>query len=459
MIRALAFGLSAGALLMASPASGAVIDWHDVVNGDLAKVRAAVEAGADVNAPVESGNLQGGHIPPLHVAAQHNQEDLARYLVGKGARLESSEEYAPTPLEEAAEFGAFNLALWLLDAAPRPSQDYLERAFRAGLDGASRAHYEETRPDRAFALAARAVERGLPRDGACVRWAVHQNAAGGPVVVLRWLVEVIGANPDLGAETRDDRGDKKEFGPPIVDAARHGTLETVRYLVERGIDPNKADGAPLLGATERGDPEVVAFLLGHGARPDVRDSDGYTPMYRASRAGREPVVKAFAAAGVKLEPSEEADLAALRAKWERLQQEDLARWAAQERRRHRENLAIKIPLFLLWGLYLAASIAGRGSGTMSSVNLVAGPLLAGVGAGLIVGFAFSLAFSSSHGGYAAIADGTPIGVLVGLATLVALAVLGWRGRADLAAQPWLYYAGPALSVGIPAAISIIPFGK
>jgi hypothetical protein len=112
----------------------------------------------------------------------------------------------------------------------------VERAFRAGLAGVETVLSDEVKSDPAFALAGRAVQRGLPRDGACVRLAEHRNAAEGTTVVLRWLVEVIGANPDLRSEELDDRGDKVKFSPPIVDAARNNRIETVRYLVERGIE-------------------------------------------------------------------------------------------------------------------------------------------------------------------------------------------------------------------------------
>jgi hypothetical protein len=430
---------------MSSSASVAIIEQEDLHNNDLAKVRAAVEAGADVNAPA--------YFPPLHVAAFHGYEKLAQYLVEKGAHIDMrSEQYGVPPLEEAARAGNFNLALWLLNATVTPSQDYLERTFRAGLAGVEASFGKKKKQEHAFTLANRAVELGLPRDSTCVRWAVHMSAIEGTTVMLRWLDNVIKAN-------LDDRGDKRDFGPPIVDAVRHGHVATVRYLIERGVSPNKENGGPLFAAVGTGDPERVAFLLKQGAKPDVRNAEGHTPMFYASFADCEPVMNVLAAAGEKLDASEEADLSARRAEWERLEQEKKDRWAAQDRRRLLINLAIKIPVLLLWALYLVAAIVWHENATMWNLNLVVGPIFGAVGAGLVAGIWFTTKFSSGRGGIPQIANGVPVGAAVALVTLVVLAILSWHGRADMATHPWFYYVGPILSGGIPRTVSILSFGK
>jgi ankyrin repeat protein len=53
-----------------------------------------------------------------------------------------------------------------------------------------------------------------------------------------------------------------------------GNVETVRYLLNLGLDPNagNSDGrTPLMGAALKGRSEVVQLLVDHGARLDQRD--------------------------------------------------------------------------------------------------------------------------------------------------------------------------------------------
>jgi len=63
----------------------------------------------------------------------------------------------------------------------------------------------------------------------------------------------------------------------------------VRLLLDRGADPNRAAGpkapAPLLLAAGDPDPTFVNLLLAHGADPAIEDERGVTPLARAVSAG------------------------------------------------------------------------------------------------------------------------------------------------------------------------------
>ena len=63
----------------------------------------------------------------------------------------------------------------------------------------------------------------------------------------------------------------------------------VRLLLDRGADPNRVAGpnapAPLLLAAGDTDPTFVNVLLAHGADPAVESGSGVTPLSRAVSAG------------------------------------------------------------------------------------------------------------------------------------------------------------------------------
>ena len=65
------------------------------------------------------------------------------------------------------------------------------------------------------------------------------------------------------------RGD----GSPLIGAARRGSLEAVRLLLDRGADPNmpvRGDGNALIVASRAGHADVVKLLLDRGA--DIEQS-------------------------------------------------------------------------------------------------------------------------------------------------------------------------------------------
>jgi uncharacterized protein len=87
----------------------------------------------------------------------------------------------------------------------------------------------------------------------------------------------------------------------LHDAAWRGDLETVRALVESGIDPNISDSigeTPLFGAAAWARNDVVAFLLSVGARHDLTEKmSALSPLHWAASHGNLDTVKLMIAAG------------------------------------------------------------------------------------------------------------------------------------------------------------------
>jgi ankyrin repeat protein len=102
--------------------------------------------------------------------------------------------------------------------------------------------------------------------------ALGEAARCGSMDALRTLLE-LGADPNLGA--------------PVLEALGCGEpLERVKLLVEHGADPKaqtKHGGWTLLHvAADRGNQEVMQFALDAGIDVNVRDKDGRTPLWRAA---------------------------------------------------------------------------------------------------------------------------------------------------------------------------------
>lgn len=87
-------------------------------------------------------------------------------------------------------------------------------------------------------------------------WAI--NADFNDAELVRILLEY-GANPFVM--------DDIEGNTPLFDAVDKGNPETVRYLLEKGVDPN--DGYPIIMASELESNEILILLLEYGADPNI----------------------------------------------------------------------------------------------------------------------------------------------------------------------------------------------
>ena len=89
-------------------------------------------------------------------------------------------------------------------------------------------------------------------------------------------------------------------GLPLVEAARAADADTVRTLLERGVDVDVAetDGTTALHwAAYRGDVETARLLLEAGAEAEAANRYGVTPLTLAAGRGNAPIVEALLDAG------------------------------------------------------------------------------------------------------------------------------------------------------------------
>jgi ankyrin repeat protein len=177
----------------------------------------------------------------------------------------------------------------------RAEPDDREARRSAALFDASRAgNLAEMERAIAGGMAVDSIESGSRMTPLC--WAVKGNHPA----VVDWLL-ARGANLEVVTG----------YGPPLgIAAGREDSTVMVRFLLDRGADPNgcSIDGhTPLMTAAGRGDVATVELLIRAGAQVNARDRWGNTAVSTAQADGHAEIVgQLIAAAAQHLSPCEPA---------------------------------------------------------------------------------------------------------------------------------------------------------
>ncbi len=135
--------------------------------------------------------------------------------------------------------------------------------------------------DRARLGEALAAQADLLNTPSWEGWMALQLAAySGSLDAVRFLVE---RGADVRAASKNDRATTA-----LHVALLNRQSEVAKFLLERGADleASDADGStPLHAAVRAGTPEVNEFLIGRGAKVNARRKDGTTPLGTAIKAG------------------------------------------------------------------------------------------------------------------------------------------------------------------------------
>ena len=98
--------------------------------------------------------------------------------------------------------------------------------------------------------------------------------------------------------SEDKVEDQSELIKQLMDAAKNGKIEKVKYLIEeKTVDVNSADdtkahNTALHHAAEHGQDIIIEYLIDSGAQKDVQDAMfGMTPLYLAVDYNQENAVK------------------------------------------------------------------------------------------------------------------------------------------------------------------------
>ncbi len=295
---ALLLALVAGAGLWAAGAPTPLIDA--VKRGDREAVRRLLRTRADVNAAEADG------MTALHWAVQANDVEMATALLRAGASVKAANRYGLQPLTLAATNGSGKMVAALLGAGAD--------AKSVGVDGEpvvlTAARTGDTETIRQLLTHGADANAREPEFGeTALMWAAAENHAGAVTLLLEAGAQANARSRQLDAPVLEfprSGGPNSPFPrggwTPLMYAARQGSIEAARALVDGGADPNLValpeTDVPLKGdelaSADRGvgtsalvfaiinsHYDLAAVLLEKGANPNVEDLAGMAALYAA----------------------------------------------------------------------------------------------------------------------------------------------------------------------------------
>jgi len=249
-------------------------------NADL--VRLLLEAGADANQTLRNGET------PLMMAARTGRVPVLEVLLAKGAQIDAREKLRGT-----------TALMW---AAANSNVEAVRLLIRKGADLNARS--ATVAPGRRPYIAPPGRERiqefidGTGLRGAIVEQEAPDTQAPGAAndpearaaAQRRFEAQKAAAKDALSRLEEPakygQRGAKQWGGlTPLIFAAREGNLETVKALLDAGVDVNQTSEygwTALLVATHNRSYRLGTHLLERGADPNLANEGGWNPLYLAT---------------------------------------------------------------------------------------------------------------------------------------------------------------------------------
>jgi uncharacterized RDD family membrane protein YckC len=259
--------------------------WHDSLSGTVVvaegrlSLRRKVVVGVAMSAALTAVGLchvaasRQAQTSPLEKAVRADPQAAARLEGAARANPRSAQNLSLEELVRADERGDFQD----VKAVLRDSPVILDAAVDEMMTGSAQlAPHRDVLRGLMLAYA-----KGDTKELERLR-AIHPEAMP---AVLAWLVE---KDPNMvNVATADGK-------TPLFGVAWTGDVESVRFLLRKGADPNRAtqDGwTPLHAAVNQGYARVADVLLACGADPNVRCPLAGTPLHMAVAAGHLDVAR------------------------------------------------------------------------------------------------------------------------------------------------------------------------
>jgi uncharacterized protein len=278
--------LKQGADVNQSQGDGMTALHWAATSGNMEIVEMLLYAGANVRATTRLGGYT-----PLHVASQAGGAAVIDALAKAGADVDAATSTGATPLMLAATSGSTDTVQRLLDRGAKI--DAVDKAneetalmFAAALDRAEVVRLLVERGAN-VTLTAKVIDRGngplAPGDIALQ----EASRSGGRAQNNAAAAGRGPSGPETPGVTRPYTYNEligKVGGLSALHfAARQGSVDSVRVLVEGGSNVNQlspADKAsPLLIAAINGQFDIASYLLEKGADPNLASDAGATPLY------------------------------------------------------------------------------------------------------------------------------------------------------------------------------------
>jgi ankyrin repeat protein len=246
-------------------------------SGNAAAVRALIAKKADVNAPEADGTTA------LHWAVRANDLATTQLLIRAGANVKAANHYNATPLWLAATNGNAAILEALIKAGADPKATVSEGETTL-MTAARTGNVDAVKVLLAYGADVNAKESWYGQTA--LMWAVIENNAA----AAKLLIE---GGADLAAKTtipqarggRGGGGDGSKGGfTPLLFAARQGSVEAGKVLIDAGADPNLGDPdniTPMIAALLSGHYDFAGMLIQNGADVNAADRTGRAPLYTA----------------------------------------------------------------------------------------------------------------------------------------------------------------------------------
>lgn len=295
--------LQAGADPSVANRNGSTPLWLASIRGDAAMIATLLDAGADPNEELPLGRR------PLMLAARSGVVDAVRVLIERGADPNAKEsQRGTTALMQAADQGHAEVAKYLIEHGA----DFAAVSAPVMRDGRTAALGQAGDPRievRRQTIVSICEQDNPDLD---VLKALVQDGATDEMSKDSVLEEFVNSGAEQNREnicSKFERGNlgfavvagvsDRRFanGPPgqrepdggeltaLVYAARTGSIEVAKVLLEAGADVNQTTRygwSPLLAATHNQNYQMAKFLIENGADVNLANKGGWTPLYLAT---------------------------------------------------------------------------------------------------------------------------------------------------------------------------------
>jgi ankyrin repeat protein len=259
-----------------------------IKSGDIDQLKSLIEGGLSPDATIEGQ-------PVLMLTASVPKRDaILKYLISKGANIESKGSLGITPLSWAASSAQVENVRTLLAAGAnvhakaRGGNTPLMAALYLGIEGES---FGET----GVRDSVLEIVRLLIDAGADVNQRSSDGGSAMHAAVLMKSPEAIKLLLDAGAETDAKSKDPDVDIPPnLHSAAKSGAVAIVKQLLDSGTDVNLLNHegrTPLMIAAKRNHLGLVKLFLERGADPMIEDKGHLTTLFHAIKGKRLEIVE------------------------------------------------------------------------------------------------------------------------------------------------------------------------